>query len=193
MSPYLTSHDTTACPTYFERVPVSDAPLRLPPTPAEWEAMKARCEQAEAEIDRLHEICLDYMHERDDARNLVAEVSCGVTHYSGPGGCGDPNPCVRCQRDQAWEKIDQFKRDYGEPFSDEDRALIGSREFTKKAIAEAKKREARLAALEGVERAARGVQRDLRPDDFMPNSVRVDATTWDRLAEALSKAAEGKA
>lgn len=47
--------------------------------------------------------------ELTDARNLVAEVSCGVTHYGGPGGCGDPNPCVRCKRDEAWAKIDAIK------------------------------------------------------------------------------------
>lgn len=45
------------------------------------------------------------LRERDDARNLVAEVASGVTHYQGAGGCGDPGPCVRCQRDEARERV----------------------------------------------------------------------------------------
>ena len=86
-----------------------------------------------------------------DSRVYVTEIASGVAHYSGPGGCGDPNPCVRCQLDAA---------------------------------------KARLARLEEVEKAASAVQRELRPDDFMPNSVRVPAPTWDRLAEALARARE---
>ena len=117
---------------------VWDATLRIPPTPAEWEAMKARTERAEA---ALADSCV-----------YVTEIASGVAHYSGPGGCGDPNPCVRCQLDAA---------------------------------------KARLARLEEVEKAASAVQRELRPDDFMPNSVRVPAPTWDRLAEALARARDG--
>ena len=103
-------------------------------TKSSWQT---RCERAESALQ--------------DSRVYVTEIASGVAHYSGPGGCGDPNPCVRCQRDAA---------------------------------------KARLARLEEVEKAASAVQRELRPDDFMPNSVRVPAPTWDRLAEALARARE---
>lgn len=40
-----------------------------------------------------------------DARNYVAEVALGISHYS---GCGDP-PCVRCERDARQRECDEYE------------------------------------------------------------------------------------
>lgn len=63
----------------------------------------------------------------DDARSLVAEVASGVTHYQGPGGCGDPNPCVRCRAEAAEQERDDLRRTLDLMWAADQRAIRARR------------------------------------------------------------------
>ncbi len=112
--------------------------------------------------------------ERDDARNLVAEVAQGVTHHP---QCPDPKPCVRCDRDAANECLDMV-REVLEAFGKTGVAPMFYGEAIR-AIARECPWGKELRALREVERAAREIVGDRGCD-------------WKPLANALAAVGEAR-